>query len=225
MAFPDHSFVLLALSKTASTTLERALAPYASWVISSPPGMKHLGAQGFERKIAPQLAASGHPRQSYEVVTMFRDPIAWLESWWRYRARHSLAERRPHKSTADVSFEDYARSYIAEDGRAPTPKGRPARFLTVDGVVGVDRILAVDRPDVWQNFFAERLGRPLEFERRNVSSAPVNGELSAATRAALRAYLAPEYTVWDRLAESGQWTGACGTPLPVAARSARGMRT
>lgn len=216
MAFPDHGFVLLALPKTASTTLERALAPDASLVISGPPGMKHLGARGFERQIAPRLAAEGHRRESYEVVTMFREPVSWLESWWRYRARDGMV-RRPHKSTTEISFEDFARSFIARDGRAPTPKGRPARFITIDEVVGVDRVLALDRPDVWQGYFSERLGRPLEFERRNVSSAPVRGELTTATRAALREHLAPEYAVWDRLSADGQWTGARGTPLPVPA--------
>ncbi len=215
MAFPDHGFVLLALPKTASTTLERALAPYASLVIGGPPGMKHVGARGFERTIAPRLASDGHERDSYEVVTMFRDPVGWLESWWRYRARDGLSRRSPRKSTAEISFEDFARSYIARDGRAPTPSGRPARFLTIDGVVGVDRLLALDRPDVWQDYFAARLGRPLEFERRNVSSAPVRGELTASTRAALEDHLAPEYAVWERLADDGQWVGARGTPLAV----------
>ncbi|WP_157953126.1 hypothetical protein [Nocardioides allogilvus] len=219
MALPDYGFVLLALSKTASTSLERTLAPYASLVISSPPGMKHLGASGFERKIAPRLAESGHERGSYEVVTMFRDPVSWLESWWRYRARDGQEERRPDKSTAAVSFEDYARSYIAGDRRVPTPRGRPAKFITVDGLIGVDRILAVERPDVWQAYFSERLGRPLEFERRNVSTAPVRGELTDATRDALREHLAPECTVWERLAGSGEWAGARGTPLAVPGRA------
>lgn len=215
MALPDYGFVLLALSKTASTSLERTLSPYASVVISSPPGMKHLGVSGFERQIAPRLAESGHPREAYEVVTMFREPVAWLESWWRYRARDGQAERRPDKSTAAISFEDYARSYIAGDRRFPTPRGRPGRFITVDGVVGVDRILAVERPDVWQGYFSERLGRPLEFEHRNVSTKPVRGELSDATRSALRDHLAPEFAVWKRLAASGQWVGTRGTPLDV----------
>jgi hypothetical protein len=217
MAFPDHGFVLLALPKTGSTTLERTLAPYASLVISRPPGMKHVGARGFERQLVPRLASEGHRRESYEIVTMFRDPISWLESWWRYRAREGMDERRPHKSTAEISFEDFARSFIAKDGLAPTPKGRPARFITIDGVVGVDRILALDRPDVWQRYFGERLGRPLTFEHRNVSTTPLRGELSDSTRAALREHLAPEYVVWDRLAGEGEWTRARGTPLAIGA--------
>ena len=43
MAFPRHGFVLLAMPKCASTSLESALAPYADLVIDRPPGLKHLG--------------------------------------------------------------------------------------------------------------------------------------------------------------------------------------
>ena len=42
---PGRDFVLLALPKTASTSLERTLAPYATEVVSAPPGQKHLPAK------------------------------------------------------------------------------------------------------------------------------------------------------------------------------------
>ena len=62
MAFPAHGFVLLAMPKCASTSIESALAPYASLVIDKPPSRKHLGCAGFTKRIEPGLAAEGHPR-------------------------------------------------------------------------------------------------------------------------------------------------------------------
>ena len=53
---PGRDFVLLALPKTASTTLERTLAPYATEVVDSPPGRKHLPAPGFVPTRAHELA-------------------------------------------------------------------------------------------------------------------------------------------------------------------------
>jgi hypothetical protein len=138
---------------------------------------------------------------------MFREPIAWLESWWRYRAREDS-----RRSTADMTFEEFARRYLAGDDDAPVPRGRPARFIQAQGSVAVDHVLAVERPDVWQAWFAERIGRPVEFERRNASSAE-RGELGSATREALVAHFAPEYDVWRRLADTGAWSGARGTRL------------
>ncbi|MBD3913624.1 hypothetical protein [Nocardioides hwasunensis] len=209
---PGRDFVLLALPKTASTSLERTLAPYATEVVGSPPGQKHLPARGFVHTRARTLAEQGHPRESYELVTMFREPVAWLESWWRYRSRDDSRQ-----STADMTFEQFALHYLAGDDDAPTPKGRPARFIRAEGGVAVDRIFSVDRPDVWEPWFAERVGAPLEFGRRNASGAE-RGALSFATREALAAHFAPEYEVWHRLAATGEWAGARGTPL-LEARS------
>jgi hypothetical protein len=210
---PGRDFVLLALPKTASTTLERALAPHATEVVGSPPGRKHLPARGFVHTVAPELARHGRERDSYELVTMFREPIAWLESWWRYRSRVDA-----RRSTADLSFEEFALHYLAGHDDAPVPKGRPARFVQARGVVEVDRIFSVERPDVWSVWFAERVGAPLVFERRNASGA-TRGELSFATREALAAHFAPEYDVWQRLAATGEWAGARGTALAAQVSS------
>ncbi len=208
MTFLEQGFILLALPKTASTSLERTLAPYADEVISSPPARKHLPARGFIHTMAHDLAARGHPRGSYELVSMFREPIAWLESWWRYRGR----EASQH-STADISFEDFARCYLTGDTTAPIPRGRPARFISAGGAVAVDRIFSVSRPEVWSAWFSERVGVPLEFDRRNASYRDVRGELSEETSSALIQHLAPEYDVWHRLAATGEWSGARGSTL------------
>ncbi|HXH78531.1 hypothetical protein [Nocardioides sp.] len=217
MAFPAHGFVLLAMPKCASTSIESALSPYASLVIDRPPSRKHLGCTGFAKRVAPGLAAEGHPRESYELVTMFREPVAWLESWWRYRFRLDGAIGN---STQDLSFEDYARRYVDGDPTAPTPRGRPGQFLTNEGRVEVDRVFAVERPDAWMPWFGSRLGADLTFERRNVSQAVqrVTPELSETTRSELVDYFAPEYAVQSRLAETGEWAGARGAPLDVPAR-------
>ncbi len=222
MAFPAHGFVLLAMPKCASTSIESALAPYASLVIDHPPSRKHLGSSGFAKRIAPALEREGHPRESYELVTMFRDPIRWLESWWRYRGR---LHDRSDNSTQALSFEDYARQYVDADPTAPTPRGRPAAFVTIDGVVEVDRIFAVERPDAWLGWFGERLGREVSVERRNVSQARTVPELSDATRSALVDYFAPEYVVQSRLAGTGEWAGARGTPLAAASRPRKAKHT
>jgi len=211
MTFLEQGFVLLALPKTASTSLERTLSPYATDVIAGTPARKHMPARGFLLTVAPGLAEQGHPRESYEIVTMFREPIAWLESWWRYRARDDS-----RRSTAEMTFEDFARSYLARDDAAPTPNGRPARFLNARGVVAVDRIFSIERPDVWSAWFSGRVGRPLEFERRNASATDVRGDLGEETATALRRHFTPEYDVWHRLEDTGEWSGARGTKLARA---------
>lgn len=215
MAFPEHGFVLLAMPKCASTSLEQALAPYASLVIDRPPARKHLGCSGFARRVAPQLAAAGHPRESYELVSMFRDPVDWLASWWRYRGR---LEEGQANSTHHLGFDDFARAYVEGDPEAPTPRGRPGQFLTVEGAVEVDRVLAVERPETWEAWFGRQLGREVRVERRNTSDRRPRPELAPATRERLLEYFAPELSVLERLRETGEWAGARGTRLDVPPR-------
>jgi hypothetical protein len=112
---PARGFVFLAMTKTGSTAIESAFGPYAQIVQKNSPQLKHTRYARFERFLAPFLAASGWPRESYEVVCAFREPIDWLHSWWRYRSREAIADpsHRAHKNyTGNVSFEEFARAYI-----------------------------------------------------------------------------------------------------------------
>ncbi|UUZ59278.1 sulfotransferase family protein [Nocardioides sp. B-3] len=215
MAFPVHGFVLLAMPKCASTSIESALAPYASLVIDRPPSRKHLGCAGFAKRIEPGPAAEGHPRSSYELVTMFRDPIARLESWWRYRARLDDAV---DNSTHDPGFEEFARMYVDGDPTAPdaarssgtVPHGRRCRR----GGPGVRR----RTPPTCGRRGSASGSAPTSASSVATSPRNVVPELSDTMRASLEDYFAPEYAVHSRLQETGQWSGAQGTALAVPTR-------
>jgi len=44
------------------------------------PNIKHATYGGFQRFLQPFLATAGFPRESYEIVCAFREPIDWLAS-------------------------------------------------------------------------------------------------------------------------------------------------
>lgn len=215
LCLPQQGFVLLSMPKCASTSLTEALAPHAAIVFQHVPDLKHHGCQGFERGVRPILARSGFPRRTYEVVSLFREPVAWLDSWYRYRSRVGLRRRADASYSGELSFEQYVEAYMAGERSGPVPRGRPSRFVSVgdDFTVGTDRLFALERPDVWGPWFEQRMGRPLEFGRRNRSAVRAEVDLPASTRRRLEDYLAPEYAVYDRLRASGEWAGARGTVL------------
>lgn len=206
IAAPRHGFVLLSIPKCASTSLEKALAPYAEPLAGKRPG-KHHNVVTFGKRVEPRLRAAGFARGDYELVSMFRDPVAWLASWWRYRQRPFAARQRPGRFTGDVSFEEFAWLFVEEDRRATGIRGRPTRFLAADesGRLGIDRIFAVDRPEVWEPWFSERVGTPLDVGVVNRSPDTVAPELSSAIRSRLEAYFAPEYDVLEHLRATGEW--------------------
>ncbi|WP_139982994.1 sulfotransferase family 2 domain-containing protein [Nocardioides litoris] len=208
---PTHGFVLLAVPKVASTSLDAALGHLHEPPPGRPPH-KHQNLLGFHRHTAPRIEAAGHPRSSYEVVALFRDPVAWLESWWRYRQRPLVREER---STGDLAFAEFVRLFL-DDKDATGIKGRPARFIAGEAASGarLDRLFAVDRPEVWTAWFSERVGAPVEVPRRNASTARRAEPLPDDLAVELRAWFAPEYAVLAELEPTGEWQPPVGYRPP-----------
>jgi len=201
---PARGFVFLAMTKTGSTAIESAFGPYAQRVQRNSPRLKHTRYAKFERYLAPFLAANGWPRESYEVVCTFREPIDWLHSWWRYRSREEIADpsHRAHKNyTGNVSMEEFARAYIndthqfAREGRqAQMVQARPKQH-------GIDRIFRYERLDLLIEFLCEKVGEDVEVGHSNVSPA-MPYELSEECERELREYLTDEYRIYEVSARS-----------------------
>ena len=205
IGLPGKGFVMLSLPKCASTTLVRSIQSDAELILQVNPSLKHINAKQFHDLIVPVLKRGGYAREDYEVCSMFREPVEWLESWWRYRSRPALLEENPARYTGDQSFEDFAKDYMQRDKPL---RGRPSRFIAMsDGLdIGVDRIFRLETPEVWQAWLVEKLGDGARIKTHNVSSERKPPELSRRTRKALVEYFAPEYDVYEHTRESGMWT-------------------
>lgn len=204
LALPGHGFVMLSLPKCASTSLVKAVAGQAEMVLRINPKLKHINCAQFHELMVPVLRKGGYQRKDYEVVSLFREPVEWLESWWRYRKRPALHEENSGRYTGDQSFEEFTIDYLE---RRQKVRGRPARFIALgdDLTIGVDRLFALERPDAWQGWITEKLGKDVTFGTDNVSSVRQEPELTDATRSRLEAYFAPEYDVYSHLRDTGSW--------------------
>ena len=194
------------MPKCGSTSLEAALEPYAEEVPGGP-FRKHFNVQKFRRFVEPGLETMGFDRADYELISLFREPIEWLASWWRYRQRPFLAKKRPERYTGERTFEEFADRFLARDFDAIQFRGHPAHFVSVghSPEVGLDRIFALDRPEAWVPWFSERVGASLEIQSLNVSRSRRAPELSAAMRARLEEFFSAEYDILDRLEPRGEW--------------------
>src|SRR5689334_15601464 len=112
---PNNGFVFLCMPKCASTSTEAILRPYGQIVTGNSPDFKHMPYRVYERFFRPFLKAKVKGRFSQiEVVCLFREPVEWVNSWYRYRQRDELL-RTPQKrrnSTKGMSFEEFAREYV-----------------------------------------------------------------------------------------------------------------
>ena len=211
MALPQHGFVWLSMPKCASTAVEAVLEPEARLVLRGP--IKHTNYRSFANRVRPVLGLHWD-RSEYEVVCLFREPVSWLESWWRYRSRDSL--RGKPQWTGEESFASWLGRYVEGDPALRVGAlGRQSRFGALEGdELGIDRIFRYESPEVWQGWLSERMGRPLEFPQRNVSVSR-SQSLDPGLRREAEAALAPEYDIYRHL-DSGQWAPPEGyVPTPA----------
>ncbi|GAA1905021.1 hypothetical protein GCM10009737_02210 [Nocardioides lentus] len=203
MALPHRGFVWLSMPKCASTAVEEVLEPHARVILRGE--FKHTNYTAFTQRIEPVLAGGGHRRESYEVVCLFREPVGWLESWWRYRSRPELKEGpKAHNYTGDMSFTEFVDRYV-ERHPSLLGIGRPARFCSLQAErVGVDRVLRYESTDVWQGWLTEKVGQDLGFRQTNVS-AKRPAELDPGVRRRAVDFFGPEYDIWAHLEPDGQW--------------------
>ena len=173
---------------------------HSQMILRNPPAIKHTTYAGFQRFLQPFLNSKGFPRESYEVVCVFREPIDWLSSWWRYRSREKLANPTDPKHrnyTGDVSFEQFARAYM-EGSEQFAQVGRPSRFVQPrQGQAEMDRIFRYDRVDLLVDYLCEKVGE--EVEVGSVNTSPERSfSLSEECEIELREFFAPEYRVYER---------------------------
>ena len=209
LALPAHGFVMLSMPKCASTALEEVLAPRAEIVFKHNARLKHINCRAFYGTVGPTLRLAGYPRSQYELVCLFREPISWLESWWRYRQAPRLARRAdPAKFSGNLTFDEYAQRYLDGDSSGAVVRGRPARFVSMKGEgyqVGMNRIFALEAPEAWQGWLQEKFGGELEFPTANRSRVQTPPELSASLRRRLEEHFTPEYDIYEHLRPTGMW--------------------
>ncbi len=189
------NLALLAMPKTGTTALEIALRPYCEIVYSGHPGLKHVNLRKFDRLFRPQLARLGHGE--IETFCLVREPVDWLACWYRYRGRSDMAN--PAKSTADISFEQFALAWLGEQPPEFAVTGRQSRF--VDGGATSARVTHLFRYESFaaaRRFLADRFGRAIATGIENASPQR-DTFLAPATRKRLMDALAPDYALWESI--------------------------
>ncbi len=195
MVFQKERLVYLAVPKTGTSAIERALARRATALFRDPPGLKHTNAQGFERKFRAIFEQWGNT--PFQTCAVFREPIDWLGSWFRYRQRPALEGHK--NSTAGLSFDEFVDAYLLEKQPPFAKVGAQGRFVTDgSGELLVNHLFQYERMSEFYDFLHTKLGREIETKQINVSpKAPI--ELSATLEARLRDQFRLDFEIHDAL--------------------------
>ncbi|MBV0912098.1 gamma-glutamyl kinase [Anianabacter salinae] len=189
LVFWAEKLVFFAVPKTGTTSIEMALRPVAGVAITDPPIVKHTPVYRYRRFLKPYFEACGGP--DFETIAIMREPVSWLGSWYRYRARPELDGQK--NSTAGISFDAFVAAYLEPKRPSFAQVGSQAKFLDDGtGQPGVDRLFRYEDPGALHGFLEERLARKLEFKRLN-ASPPMELSLSRELQRRLRDEAALEF--------------------------------
>lgn len=161
-----NNLAFLAMTKTGSTSIETALAPFCDILFTQAPRVKHMQARKFERFLRPYLVNLNYTE--IETTCLFRDPVDWLGSWYRYRQRGSLKGHQ--NSTAEITFDQFVESYLSDVPEPFAKVGYQSQFVMTNGnEIGITHLFRYEAFSEYQQFLSLRFGQKLHFENLNVS--------------------------------------------------------
>ncbi len=169
----NHRFAFFCTPKCASNSIEAMLRPHVDVDLQGSPQVRHTNVTQYRRYLAPYLAEVA-PDTWVETVALVREPVSWLYSWYRFRARSELRAQKHVNSTSHVSFEEFLAAYLAEPQPEFARVGSQADFLLDEnGRQGVDHLFAYENVDGLVDWFAGRIGTSLTLRAINVSPGRV----------------------------------------------------
>ena len=198
----NHGFTFLCVPKCASTSIEAAIKSYCNINFKGGtfPG-KHMNARNYNKFVIP-LLKNLVPHRNVMSFCLMRDPLEWIGSWFRYRARKQLSNpsHRHHKYyTGNVSFEDFILEYMSEGERKPFANLRSQyEFVSLDnGRIGPDYIIPLTRMDIVEELLSEKLGRNIQIPFKNTTSGKNKLSLPPDIQKRLEAYLAKDICLYN----------------------------
>lgn len=167
MIFWKAGLVFLSVPKTGTHAWHQALGAQADIVLRHPQGVKHMNARRFRREFRPLIDPDRKTR--LEMMAVIRDPVDWLGSWYRYRARPELSGTP--RSTENVDFDDFVLAYLSPDPPAFAALGSQVNFVSNrQGKVIVKHLFAYEDIPAVRSFLTQRLDADIpELPRLNTS--------------------------------------------------------
>lgn len=191
MIFYKERLAYLAIPKTGTSAVERALHRRASAVVRDPPGLKHTNAKGYERRFRSMFERGD--LRPIQTVAVMREPIDWLGSWFRYRQRPALSGHM--NSTEGLTFDSFVAAYLMEKQPPFADVGSQARFVTDEnGDLLINHLFQYENFEPFTDFLQRRLGADIALQTVNQSPRS-KLTLTSSLEAELRDKLAPDFQI------------------------------
>lgn len=193
----EKRFLFVANTKTASTSIEHALHPFAEIRRAGTPERKHTPLAQVLQAYDFMFTDPDHDPDSYFKFGVMRDPVQWINSWYRYRRGNDVESPLP----ADL---DFAGFWARKDWNIERPRGAGRNlqrdmFCDARGRVLADVIIPHHRLGPLFGEICDLMGIACPLERHNVSVLSDPGEIAPDLLAEMRDFYAEDYALFDQL--------------------------
>ncbi len=164
----------ICVPKTGSSALTEALVPWSSIIYTRKPSCHHMTAQKFQEHVVP-FHREMFPDTTLETFCVIREPLSWIQSWYKYRSRPSISKQKNWRHIyycGHLSFEEYALDVLKKKQPGHAQISTQSRYIKLDdGSLGVDKIFCMeDGMEKVEAYVSDKLiGKKFVIPKRNVS--------------------------------------------------------
>ncbi len=187
------NIAFLAMPRAASTSVEQALLPFADIAFKGFPRFKHINLSIYNLRLRPFLTANNF--ETIETTALFREPVSWLASWYRYRSDPKIKLKR--NSTAGLSFNEFVTAYLMEDLPDFAKVGQQSKFVAnKESACGIDHLYKFDNLEGFRAFLSARFLSDFQFEQANMS-AKIKTDLSPELQKELETRFSSDFDIYE----------------------------
>ncbi len=190
-------FVFVANSKTASTSIEKALISDAEINRGGSPQRKHITMAQALRIYDFLFDQPAYGPETFFKFGVMRDPMDWIQSWFRFRKGNKVANPLP----PDLTFEEFWQNRDWNIQRADGSKFLQRGYFTDKAGRSIVDVI-IPYHDITSHFakIAEVLDVQNALPRSNVSNLSKNdGGLPKALIEEMRDFYAPDYELLNQV--------------------------
>lgn len=162
-----NEFVLLSNPKSGTTAYEDAFGKFAEVHVGGTPKWKHLNYYRMRQHFGDIFE-----RANCTILTVVRDPIETVESWYKYRTRKGLSNPKHkwhHRYAGDISFEQFVEEWNARSSkRAEAPSSVNFCFNENDELAPSTYIHYSNIDDL-RKVLSQKVGKDVKVPPKNIS--------------------------------------------------------
>lgn len=191
-------FIFIANTKTASTSLSKALRPYAEIERQGTPARKHASMAAVLDLYQFLFDLPALAPDTFFRFGVIRDPLEWIHSWFRYRQRAKGGQ----PIAKNITFEEFWRQRDWNIIKNGSPNLQSYRFTDKDFKPLVDYLIPYDQLAEHFQIICETMGIETNLEKLNTSHRTSSTQdIDEGLRAEIVEFYARDYELISQIKE------------------------